>query len=284
MHRMAGDASPTVVGAHYDTLDRQYRTIWGEHVHHGYWVSGRETAAQATRALVSLVATAAEIQPGARVCDVGCGYGASDRMLALEYGAHVTGLTISAAQHRHALASGGATDNPRILRRDWLDNGLGGSEFDAVIAIESVSHMGDRAAVFAECQRVLVPGGRLVVLDWLAAATATRWQQARLLEPICRHGRLAGLGTLAGYGEELVAAGFDEVRGRDISSHVWRTWPTVVARSALRLPRDPELRRMLRDRLHPEHGFAAMVACVMAGYATRAFRYGMLTARKPRGG
>ena len=31
------------VAAHYDELDAFYREVWGEHVHHGYWASGRET-------------------------------------------------------------------------------------------------------------------------------------------------------------------------------------------------------------------------------------------------
>ncbi|MBW8754357.1 MAG: SAM-dependent methyltransferase, partial [Sphingomonadales bacterium] len=31
------------VALHYDELDPAYRRIWGEHVHHGYWLTGRET-------------------------------------------------------------------------------------------------------------------------------------------------------------------------------------------------------------------------------------------------
>src|SRR5688500_7725086 len=30
------------VALHYDQLDAVYRQIWGEHVHHGLWQSGRE--------------------------------------------------------------------------------------------------------------------------------------------------------------------------------------------------------------------------------------------------
>src|SRR3712207_6969360 len=51
---------------------------------------------------------------------------------------------------------------PEILVRDWLANGLPDHHFDAVIAIESSTHMPDRARVFAEMHRVLRPGGRLV--------------------------------------------------------------------------------------------------------------------------
>jgi hypothetical protein len=32
------------VAAHYDDLDSFYRGVWGNHVHHGYWISGEEGA------------------------------------------------------------------------------------------------------------------------------------------------------------------------------------------------------------------------------------------------
>ena len=44
------------VAAHYDDLDRFYREIWGEHVHHGLWTSPRSTPEEATRSLIDLVA------------------------------------------------------------------------------------------------------------------------------------------------------------------------------------------------------------------------------------
>jgi tocopherol O-methyltransferase len=44
------------VAAHYDELDGFYREIWGDHVHHGYWTTGRESAAEATEALITHLA------------------------------------------------------------------------------------------------------------------------------------------------------------------------------------------------------------------------------------
>jgi tocopherol O-methyltransferase len=31
------------VAGHYDELDHVYREVWGEHVHHGLWRTGRES-------------------------------------------------------------------------------------------------------------------------------------------------------------------------------------------------------------------------------------------------
>ena len=50
---------------------------------------------EATRRLIEVVAGEAGIESGSAVCDVGCGYGGTARMLYREYGAEVTALTIS---------------------------------------------------------------------------------------------------------------------------------------------------------------------------------------------
>ena len=94
------------VADHYDELDATYRDLWGEHVHHGLWLTGTETPETAVRQLVELVAEHARVGPGRRVCDVGCGYGATARMLQREYGARVSGITLSPAQYAHATAAG----------------------------------------------------------------------------------------------------------------------------------------------------------------------------------
>src|SRR5436190_6866680 len=70
------------VARHYDELDVAYRRIWGEHVHHGYWRTGRESPAEAAAALAELVAERLAPEPGNRVVDIGCGYGATAAWLA----------------------------------------------------------------------------------------------------------------------------------------------------------------------------------------------------------
>src|SRR5688500_9036119 len=94
--------STAAVAAHYDELSPFYLELWGEHRHHGLWASGEETPEQAVRRMVDVVAAEARIEAGSSVCDVGCGYGGTSRVLASDYGAEVTGLTISSVQLDHA--------------------------------------------------------------------------------------------------------------------------------------------------------------------------------------
>jgi len=273
-------AHERAVAGHYDALDGWYRELWGEHLHHGLWDEPGDTVQVATERLVDLVAAEAGIAAGAQVVDAGCGYGATARRLAELYGAQVTGFTLSPAQLAHARAQTRA-DNPEYRLQSWLANGLADESCDVVLAIESVSHMADRERAFAEAARVLRPGGRLVVLDWLAGPAARAVERRFLLEPICREGHLSGLDTLARYVERAERAGLVVGRGDDLTARVRATWPRALARVARRALTDAELRRALRDPRQIDRGFPRTMARLAVAARTGAFRYGLLSARRP---
>jgi cyclopropane fatty-acyl-phospholipid synthase-like methyltransferase len=273
---------PADVAAHYDELDSFYREIWGEHIHHGLWESGRETVDDATRRLISVIAEQAQLKPGDRVCDVGCGYGGTSRALVNEYGAVVTGLTVSRAQHAHALALNPAATNPTYVLRDWLENGLEPASFDVVIAIESSEHMTDLQAFFTEVARVLKPGGRFVVCAWLTGENPGRWERRLLLEPICREGRLRGMGSASEYQQLALAAGLTPVAFQDVSKQVKRTWPICARRALIGLIRKPSYRRFLLRGKSSNKIFALTLFRIWLAYELKSMRYGILTALKPR--
>ena len=52
---------------HYDRLSPYYHSLWGEHLHHGYWIRGDETKEQAQVQLIEHLARAAGITPGRRI-------------------------------------------------------------------------------------------------------------------------------------------------------------------------------------------------------------------------
>jgi tocopherol O-methyltransferase len=196
------------VAGHYDELDAVYREIWGEHVHHGLWRSGRESVAQATDALSDLVGQQLAPRAGDHVADIGCGYGATAARLAWTLGIRVTGFTVSQEQARIARARSG----PLTFHvRDWLENQQENGAFDHGYAIESTEHMADKQRLFDEVARTLKPGGRFVVCAWLSEDRPSAWRVNHLLEPICREGRLPGMGTRGEYEQWAIAAGLEPV-------------------------------------------------------------------------
>ena len=268
------------VARHYDELDRFYRELWGEHVHHGLWRTGRETPEQAVRQLVEVVAEQAGIGEGDRVCDVGSGYGATARQLVRQYGASVTALTLSPAQHAYATARD-ARGNPQYRLGDWLDRPFRAGSFDSVIAIESTAHMDDKLGFFEEAFRVLRPGGRLVVCAWLAGEPLRGWERRHLLEPVCREGCLPGMGNAAEYRTWIAKAGLELDSVQDCSQQVRRTWILCMVRLARKLVTDQRYLRYLMDGRQANRRFVLTMLRIWVAYRVGAMQYSLFTARRP---
>ena len=269
----------TGVAVHYDELDTAYRRIWGDHIHHGYWRTGRESAAEAAEALVRLVETRLQLEPGQVVCDIGCGYGATGADLAAANGVSVLGLTISSVQEQIARSrpSSGFT----CLRRDWLNNGLPDGSFDRAYAIESSEHMVDKDRFFAEASRVLRPGGRLVVCAWLEGEAVRCWETRYLLKPICIEGRLPSMGSCADYLELASRAGLVLISYEDISRNVRRTWQICLRRLVRRLMTDREIRRLVLSSATQSRSFVLSLPRLMVALRTGGMRYGVFVWEKP---
>jgi tocopherol O-methyltransferase len=276
-------ADVEAVAAHYDDLDELYRGFWGTSLHHGYWIAGNESPEEAVDNLTRLIAQRAGFRFGEQVCDLGCGYGAAASLWQREFGAEVTGLTISEQQFRYGKSTVGAHSSIRLIHGDALQSGLPAGAFDVVTAIESSEHMPDKQKFFAEAGRLLRAGGRLVVAAWLTRERPTELESRLLLNPICREGRLPSMGSAAEYVELMIAAGFRDIRTSDITAHVKRTWSVCARRVGSRLFRDAAFRRMLFDRQFTNRVFALTVFRIWLAYQTGSMRFGLFSARKPRG-
>ncbi len=120
----------------------------------------------------SLQALDALLPDKGRVLDVGCGDGAIGSAL---HGALVVGFDISA---RCAVLA-----NRRGVRASVADAVAGfpfaAGSFDTVYCVDVLHHLGGRwAAVFSEIARVLVPQGRLIIVEPDARNPFVRWTQA----------------------------------------------------------------------------------------------------------
>jgi tocopherol O-methyltransferase len=269
------------VAVHYDELDPFYREIWGDHVHHGYWATGRETAAEAADALVDLVANHLVLAPHLRVCDIGCGYGATAQRLAEQHQVDVVGVTISAAQAARGHARTPHAGSVTIRQQDWLTNDFSANAFDRAYAIESSEHMGEKQRFFAQAFRTLRPGGRLVVCAWLARTDPRAWEVRHLLEPICREGRLPGMGDEDDYRRMGQQAGFEIIGLDDVGDHVQRTWWVCLRRLAGKLATDPRYGRFLLDSTASNRIFVVTMLRLLIAYRTRSMRYCVMVFMKP---
>ena len=105
---------------------------------------------------------ALELRPGMRVLEIGCGWGGFAELAARDYGALVTGITLSPAQIDYArarIARAGLAGRVDLLLEDYRD--VRGS-FDRIASIEMFEAVGEKywPDFFATVRDRLAPGGR----------------------------------------------------------------------------------------------------------------------------
>ena len=106
-----------------------------------------------------------DLAPGARVLEIGCGWGGFAEMAVRERGAHVTGLTLSTEQLAYAskrLEDAGLAASADLKLCDYRDSD---GQYDAIASIEMFEAVGERywPSYFACIARNLKEGGRACI-------------------------------------------------------------------------------------------------------------------------
>lgn len=158
------------ISHHYDLGNDFYALLLDESMAYscGYWTTeiADGDGAAASRAKLDLVCRKLELRPGDHLVDVGCGWGSLVLHAAREYGARVTGYTISREQAeyvRDRIERAGLADRATVQLRDYRDIDV--TDADAVASIEMGEHVGqERYPEYASVlHRTVRPGGRLLL-------------------------------------------------------------------------------------------------------------------------
>ncbi len=160
-----------------------------------------------------------QLQPGARVLDVGSGIGGPARYVAAKTGAHVTALELQSDLNdvaRDLTARCGLSSRVVHVCGDIL-NGTVVQEFDAIISFLCFLHIPDRAKLFSACRAALKPDGVMYIEDFgksrpLSAA------EAKALSVKVQCSMLPGRNE---YEADLITAGFPDVSMTDVTG-AWK--------------------------------------------------------------
>ena len=280
----------SAVERYYDTTLDLYEELWGEHVHHGYWdpgerpgINGADRHAATDRLVHELVAYA-DIQPGSKILDIGCGIGGPALYLAGKLDCTVDGVTLSAAQAARAnekAQEAGVADRAHFHQLDGLHTGYPDNSYDVVWAVESLMHIEDRPAFFAEVMRLLRPGGTLAVATWSVRDGALDDEERELVRQILHHQVMPSFSSLEEHVRMGVEAGFAEVEFVDWSDAVANSWdPDFALIQQIEAGRS-EMRRLARERGVDVLGFFYAGPIMKKGFDTGVMTYGALRARKP---
>jgi len=129
---------------HYDVSNDFYR-LWldpGLVYSCAYFENGDEDLASAQRKKIDHILTKIELQPGQRLLDIGCGWGALVLRAAEKFGAHCVGVTLSQNQFDLASArvrAAGLSQRVEIRLQDYRDVQ---GRFDRITSVGMFEHVG----------------------------------------------------------------------------------------------------------------------------------------------
>jgi cyclopropane-fatty-acyl-phospholipid synthase len=157
------------IHAHYDIGNSFYRQWLDETMNYSSALFEGDLAQsmpQAQQAKVRRALRECAVQPGQRLLEIGCGWGALAQTAAAEFGAHVTGVTLSAEQLAWAqerLAQAGLAHQAELRLQDYRD--IDDAPFDAVASIEMFEAVGREYwdSFFATLNARLKAGGRACI-------------------------------------------------------------------------------------------------------------------------
>ena len=228
--------------AYYDgPADEIYRTIWGDNLHLGVPYSDDCSHPEAMAHTNAIMAEAVSLTPQTSVLDLGCGYGATARYLAANYGCRVTGTNISEKELELARARSREAGLDSLLTFEYGDFHrlpYPDDSYDVVWSQEAFLHAADKNAVLSECRRVLKPDGALIFTDILVRRDTPDADRARIYDRV----KSPDMWDLSDYRDALTALQLTVTREEDWSQYVARSYGWV--RDRLQEQRDALLPRI----------------------------------------
>ena len=266
---------------YYDSPDADtfYYHVWGgEDIHIGLYSSPKISIREASRRTIErMAAQLTKIPSGARLLDIGSGYGGSARYLARHHGLHVTCLNLSTVQNvrnRKANQECGMETSIEVVDGNFENPPFANAFFDVVWSQDAILHSANRLKVFAEVNRILKPGGHFIFTDPMQTESADPKQ----LRPVLDRIHLESLGSITFYRDAAARMGWSEIDMVDLSPNL----PVHYARIKEELERREEELAALCSGAYREKMKTGLQHWINAG-RQGALRWGLLHFRKTAG-
>ena len=153
---------------HYEVPTAFFKAVLGPRLKYSasLFEAGIDNLADAESFTLNLYRARADIQPGHRVLDLGCGWGSFSLWLAeREPGVQITAVSNSATQRDYieSCAARRGLTNLRVITCDINQLDLPAESFDRVVSVEMFEHVRNYRQLLNNIARWLVPGGCMLV-------------------------------------------------------------------------------------------------------------------------
>jgi tocopherol O-methyltransferase len=158
-----------IVADYYDMNSEILLDVWGDHdslaLHCGYYDEDNEQ--EPIIKMNTLIAKEAQIKKSDRVLDAGCGVGGSSIWFAKNYGATITGISLSEKEIKLAqkFAQEKSVSNVEFRVMDYHRTTFAPQSFDTILAVESLCYSSEKEKFLDECLRLLKTSGKIVIVD-----------------------------------------------------------------------------------------------------------------------
>ena len=165
--RHSSERDAAAIAHHYDLSNAFYRILLGPSMTYSCAVfnSSAESLEQAQANKHDLICRKLGLGSGARLLDVGCGWGSFAAYAATHYGVSAVGVTVSRRQYEYAqerIMAAGLGGRVEVQLKDYRD--VTGGPFDAISSIGMFEHVGlaKTGLYMRKLHSLLTPGGRLL--------------------------------------------------------------------------------------------------------------------------
>lgn len=226
---MANSFFPSVQ-SYYEGTRWDYRWVWGVRntyaIHFGYYDEQATHHAAAVANMNKIMADLVHIQPGEKVLDAGCGVGGSSIWLAKQLNCQVVGITPVESQVRDAQSNAdkqGVTAQTAFHLADYRKTPFEDGSFDVVWALESVCHIAQKIEFYREAVRLLKPGGRLIMAEYVRKNRPYSEVDELQLHRWINSWAIPDLDAAVEHEAHAAAVGMVNFTFRDITQHTMRS-------------------------------------------------------------
>ncbi|HEX8460681.1 MAG TPA: methyltransferase domain-containing protein, partial [Segetibacter sp.] len=114
--------------------------------------------------------------------------------------------------------------NVQFLVADYLHTPFNDNSFDVVWAFESVCHAPEKRLFYKEAYRILKPGGKLLMAEYLRTGRPMTGDKEALLTDIFYKWAIPDLDTISEHRDHATRTGFTSFKNRDVTKHVMKSY------------------------------------------------------------